>query len=193
MCRAAARSMITSAASPVRGIVGGYLGGPGEPCPGQYYRPDNNVTAGRSPRSSPNRRASLMRCRAPSRRSRMCRPAARSGYGSSGCRVRGVIGGYPCGGPFEPWRLPRRPAYFRPNNDVTRGNSPSRLRRGGHTRHQPGETFEGGGPRQHVLRLYRAGRSRGIVNGPYGRAGKSLCRPAIAPLPPQQTRPPADR
>ena len=30
-----------------RGIVGGYpCGGPGEPCPGQYYRPGNNVTRG---------------------------------------------------------------------------------------------------------------------------------------------------
>ncbi len=30
-----------------RGIVGGYpCGGPGEPCPGSYYRPNNNVTRG---------------------------------------------------------------------------------------------------------------------------------------------------
>ena len=30
-----------------RGIVGGYpCGGPGEPCPGVYYRPNNNVTRG---------------------------------------------------------------------------------------------------------------------------------------------------
>ena len=58
-----------------RGIVGGYpCGGPGEPCPGAYYRPGNNVTRGQTSKivaavGGLHRR----RCRARSRPSRMCR------------------------------------------------------------------------------------------------------------------------
>jgi hypothetical protein len=36
---------------------------------------------------------------------------------------RGIIGGYPCGGPFEPCQPPGNRPYFRPNNDVTRGQA----------------------------------------------------------------------
>lgn len=36
--------------------------------------------------------------------------------------ARGVMGGYNCGGPGEPCS-PQRRAYFRPYNDVTRGQS----------------------------------------------------------------------
>jgi hypothetical protein len=35
--------------------------------------------------------------------------------------VRGIIQGYPCGGPFEPCVAPNNRPYFRPNNNVTRG------------------------------------------------------------------------
>jgi hypothetical protein len=35
--------------------------------------------------------------------------------------TRGIIGGYPCGGPFEPCVAPTNRPYFRPNNNATRG------------------------------------------------------------------------
>jgi hypothetical protein len=35
--------------------------------------------------------------------------------------VRGIIQGYPCGGPFEPCIAPNNRPYFRPNNNATRG------------------------------------------------------------------------
>ena len=35
--------------------------------------------------------------------------------------ARGIIGGYPCGGPFEPCVAPGNRPYFRPNNNATRG------------------------------------------------------------------------
>jgi hypothetical protein len=34
---------------------------------------------------------------------------------------RGIINGYPCGGPFEPCISPANRPYFRPNNNATRG------------------------------------------------------------------------
>jgi hypothetical protein len=34
---------------------------------------------------------------------------------------RGVVSGYPCGGPFEPCVTPGNRPYFRPNNPATRG------------------------------------------------------------------------
>jgi hypothetical protein len=34
---------------------------------------------------------------------------------------RGLITGYPCGGPFEPCVAPANRPYFRPNNNITRG------------------------------------------------------------------------
>ncbi len=34
---------------------------------------------------------------------------------------RGILSGYPCGGPFEPCVAPGSRPYFRPNNDITRG------------------------------------------------------------------------
>jgi hypothetical protein len=35
--------------------------------------------------------------------------------------VRGIIQGYPCGGPFAPCVGPANRPYFRPNNNATRG------------------------------------------------------------------------
>jgi hypothetical protein len=34
---------------------------------------------------------------------------------------RGIVNGYPCGGPFEPCVGPANRPYFRPNNPATRG------------------------------------------------------------------------
>jgi hypothetical protein len=34
---------------------------------------------------------------------------------------RGIIQGYPCGGPFEPCVAPANRPYFRPQNPATRG------------------------------------------------------------------------
>jgi hypothetical protein len=35
--------------------------------------------------------------------------------------ARGIISGYPCGGPFEPCIAPANRPYFRPSNNATRG------------------------------------------------------------------------
>ncbi len=104
-----------------QGIVGGYpCGGPGEPCPGSYYRPGNNVTRGQL--------------------AKIVSSAAGFGEPVSGqlfedvppsntfylwigrLSQRGYVGGYPCGqSPLEPCVAPTNRSYFRPNNNATRG------------------------------------------------------------------------
>ena len=179
-----------------RGIVGGYpCGGPGEPCPGQYYRPNNNVTRGQVTkivsesagfadavpstqqtfedvaagqhvlavdRAAGAPRASSAATPAAARLSRASRRAtaptsaptttspagqlSKITCGAAGwtetptaqtfedvaagstfylyierMASRGIISGYPCGGPFEPCVAPANRPYFRPNNNATRG------------------------------------------------------------------------
>jgi hypothetical protein len=105
-----------------RGIFTGYpCGGPGEPCPGSYFRPGNNITRGQL--------AKLV--------------ALAAGYGDPlpACQatfqdvppdssfwpyvervtLHSVMSGYPCGGaPGEPC-CPGNCIYFRPRNAATRG------------------------------------------------------------------------
>jgi ribosomal protein L30/L7E len=103
-----------------RGTVGGYpCGGPGEPCPGTYYRPNNDVTRGQLAKIIANT-AQYSET-----------PAAQTfedvGPGSTfypwikEIAGRGIVNGYPCGGPFEPCVPPTNRPYFRPNNNATRG------------------------------------------------------------------------
>ena len=67
-----------------RGIVGGYpCGGPGEPCPGLYYRPGNEVTRGQVSKIIANA-AGYSEPAEPRRPLRMCRRAAPSISVSSG-------------------------------------------------------------------------------------------------------------
>jgi photosystem II stability/assembly factor-like uncharacterized protein len=109
-----------------RGIVQGYpCGGAGEPCgPANlpYFRPFANVTRGQSSKIVAS--AAIL-------------PAPPSGQwtfqdvpeGSTfwtwieALATSGAINGYPCGGTGEPCVPPDNRPYFRPGNDVTRGQS----------------------------------------------------------------------
>ena len=105
-----------------RGIVGGYpCGGPGEPCPGTYFRPNNNVTRGQvSKIVSESARFSDP---IPSTQQTFedVAPGSTFHVWIERLATRGIIGGYPCGGAFEPCVPPDNRPYFRPNNNVTRG------------------------------------------------------------------------
>src|SRR4029078_714587 len=90
-----------------RGIVGGYpCGGPGEPCPGAYYRPNNNVTRGQVSKIVsesagfaqviPNTQQTL----------EYAPPIGVLWVWIDRLSNRGIIGGYPCGGAFEPCVAP---------------------------------------------------------------------------------------
>jgi hypothetical protein len=105
-----------------RGIVGGYpCGGPGEPCPGNYYRPNNNVTRGQV--SKIISESAQFSDPVPSTQQTFEDVPVGSTFSLwiERLATRGIIQGYPCGGPFEPCVGPDNRPYFRPNNNVTRG------------------------------------------------------------------------
>jgi hypothetical protein len=104
------------------GIVSGYpCGSPGEPCPGAYFRPGTNVTRGQT--SKIVAEAAGFQETIPSTQQTFQDVANGSTFWIWIERLAGrnVIGGYPCGGPFEPCMAPDNRPYFRANNNVTRG------------------------------------------------------------------------
>jgi hypothetical protein len=105
-----------------RGIINGYpCGDPGEPCNGNndpYFRPGNNVTRGQFSKMASNSAG-------------FNEPAGAQQYqdvvpGSTfydyiwRLTNRGLVNGYPCGGPGEPCGSGNLP-YFRPASWITRG------------------------------------------------------------------------
>jgi hypothetical protein len=110
-----------------RGFISGYpCGGDNEPCvpPDNlpYFRPNNDVTRGQTSKIV----ASAAGLPAP--------PSGQQSFedvpeGSTfwqwieALATTGAISGYPCGGDNEPCVPPDNLPYFRPNNDVTRGQS----------------------------------------------------------------------
>jgi hypothetical protein len=109
-----------------RGILAGYTcGRPGEPCvpPANrpYFRPFTNVTRGQT--SKIVAVAAQIPDPEPGAQTFEDVPTTHTFYLWIEALVeRGVMSGYPCGGPGEPCGPGNRP-YFRPSNDVTRGQS----------------------------------------------------------------------
>jgi hypothetical protein len=106
-----------------RGIINGYpCGGLGEPCNGNndpYFRPGNNVTRGQFAKIASN---SAGFSDPPDNQQQYEDVPVGSTFYDYIWRLtdRGLVNGYPCGGPGEPcgpYNLP----YFRPNANVTRG------------------------------------------------------------------------
>ncbi len=84
-----------------RGIVGGYpCGGPGEPCPGLYYRPANNVTRGQIAKIIAT--AAGLAGTPAAQTFEDVPPGSTFYLYIERLAARGISGGYPCGGPFEP-------------------------------------------------------------------------------------------
>jgi hypothetical protein len=105
-----------------RGIVGGYLcGGPGEPCPGAYFRPTNPVTRGQVSKIVSEAAGFSEPVPGTQQTFEDVAPGSTFHVWIERLGARGVIGGYPCSGPFEPCQAPANRPYFRPNNPVTRG------------------------------------------------------------------------
>jgi hypothetical protein len=105
-----------------RGIVGGYpCGGPGEPCPGAYFRPNNNVTRGQVSKIVSESAAFSDPVPSTQQTFEDVPPGSTFHLWIERLSTRGIIGGYPCGGPFEPCVGPANRPYFRPNNNATRG------------------------------------------------------------------------
>lgn len=93
---------------------------------------------------------------------------------------RGIIGGYPCGGPNEPCVPPGNRPYFRTNNNVSRGQLSKMVALAFQWNDPPtGQTFEdvlpGSAFYTYTVQLY----NRGIINGyPCGGPGEA-CHPPV--------------
>ena len=104
------------------GIAGGYpCGGPGEPCPGAYFRPANNVTRGQAAKIVSS--SAAFPDPIPSTRQTFADVPPGSLFWLWIERLAGrhIVGGYPCGEPGEPCIDPANRPYFRPTGAVTRG------------------------------------------------------------------------
>jgi hypothetical protein len=163
-----------------RGLVGGYpCGGPGEPCPGPYFRPNNDVTRGQLAKIVAQ--SAGLPDPIPSSQQTI-EDVPNSGtfwLWIEQLSGRGVIGGYPCGGPFEPCVGPANRPYFRPNNPATRGQIAKIVSNtAGYTETPTGQTFEDvpvGSPFYLFIERIAA---RGIVRG-YSCGGPG--EPCVAP------------
>jgi hypothetical protein len=103
-------------------VISGYpCGGPGEPCPGRYFRPGASVTRAQSSKMVTVSRAWPVIVPAdPTFADMPYNPSADSLYAFvETIADKGIISGYPCGGAGEPCDSENRP-YFRPSNNVTR-------------------------------------------------------------------------
>ncbi len=107
------------------GIIGGYpCGGPGEPCyvpPKPYFRTNNNVTRGQVSKMVAS--AAGWTDPVPSSQQTFADVPPGSTFWAwiEHLAGRGIIGGYPCGGPGEPCVAPTYRPYFRLTNNLTRG------------------------------------------------------------------------
>jgi subtilisin-like proprotein convertase family protein len=96
-----------------RGFAGGYnCGGPGEPCPGHYFRPSANVTRGQLLKIVVNAMGwTLLNPKEPTF-SDVSRTDTFYRYVET-AYARTIVGGYPCSAPGEPCDSSNKP-YFRP-------------------------------------------------------------------------------
>jgi hypothetical protein len=105
-----------------KGYINGYpCGGPGEPCDAQnrpYFRPGANATRGQISKIVSNAKGFND---TPTGQTFEDVPSTYTFYvWIERLASRGVMGGYPCGGSGEPCGAGNR-AYFRPQNNATRG------------------------------------------------------------------------
>jgi hypothetical protein len=167
-----------------RGIVGGYpCGGPGEPCPGAYYRPNNNVTRGQVSKIVSESAGFTDAVPSTQQTFEDVPPSGTFWLWVERLSSRGIIGGYPCGGPFEPCVSPTNRPYFRPNNNVTRGQL-SKIVAGaaGWTETPTGQTFEDVPPTGTFYLYVERLSSRGIIGGyPCGGPFEPCVGPANRP------------
>jgi len=104
------------------GHMSGYVcGAPGEPCPGSYFRPYANATRAQTSKIVSN---AARYNEPPAGQNFEDVPTSHPFYEwIQRLASSGVMGGYECGGIDEPCIPPTNKPYFRPYNDVTRGQS----------------------------------------------------------------------
>jgi hypothetical protein len=167
-----------------RGIVGGYpCGGPGEPCPGTYFRPNSNVTRGQVSKIVSESAAFSDPVPSTQQTFEDVPPGSTFHLWIERLATRGIIGGYPCGGPFEPCVAPDNRPYFRPNNNVTRGQL-SKITSGaaGWAETPTGQTFEDVPPGSTFYLWIERMAARAVISGyPCGGPFEPCVTPADRP------------
>jgi hypothetical protein len=167
------------------GYISGYTcGGPGEPCDPTrtpYFRPGNNVTRGQLMKMVVN--AARWSPATPPSHTFADVPTTHPFYSYIETGVgHGLISGYDCGGPGEPCDSQNR-AYFRPGNDITRGQLAKviALARAYSLGYPPAPTFADV-PTTHPFYLYVEALARnGVISG-YACGGASEpCDPQNRP------------
>jgi hypothetical protein len=165
-----------------RGIVSGYpCGGPGEPCPGAYFRPGNNVTRGQVAKIVSN---AAGYSETPTAQTFEDVPPTGTFYlWVERIASRGIISGYPCGQPGEPCTGPGNRPYFRPNNNVTRGQlAKIDANAAQYTETPTGQAFEDAPPGSTFYLWIERIAVRGIISGyPCGGPGEPCVAPANRP------------
>jgi len=110
----------------IRGYMTGYqCGGAGEPCINNrpYFRPQNNATRGQTSKIVANA-AQIETPIPPDQQTFEDVPTTHTFWlWIERLATRNAMGGYNCGGPGEPCIGPENRPYFRPGNDVTRGQA----------------------------------------------------------------------
>jgi hypothetical protein len=170
-----------------RGIISGYpCGGPGEPCHAQhkpYFRPNNNVTRGQVSKMVVS--AAGWHDPVPSTQQTFADvpPGSTFWLWIEQLVGRGAVAGYPCGGPFEPCIGPTNRPYFRPNNNLTRGQLAKIAAQAAVFTETPtAQTFEDVPPTGTFYLWIERMASRGIVGGyPCGGLGEPCIRPDNRP------------
>jgi hypothetical protein len=164
-----------------RGIVGGYpCGGPGEPCPGPYFRPGNNVTRGQVSKIVSESAGFNDPVPSTQQTFQDVAPGSTFRVWVERLSTRGILGGYPCGGPGEPCEAPGNRPYFRPNNNSTRGQLAKIVAGAAGWNDTPGsQTFEDVPPGSTFYLPIQRMSSRGIIGGyPCGGPGEP-CNPPL--------------
>src|SRR5205823_15051227 len=109
----------------VRGYMNGYpAGGPGEPCGNgnlPYFRPKGTATRGQTSKIMSN--AATFDDQPNGQTFEDVPPSHTFYVWVERLGTRGIISGYPCGGPGEPCVPPLNRPYFRPGNNMTRGQT----------------------------------------------------------------------
>ncbi len=167
-----------------RGIVGGYpCGGPGEPCPGAYYRPKINVTRGQVAKIVVSSAGIGDPVPSTQQTFEDVTPGDTFQLWIEQLAGRGYIGGYPCGELFEPCVAPDNRPYFRPNNPVTRGQLAKIDANAAQYSETPtGQTFEDVPPGSTFYLYSERIASRGIIGGyPCGGGGEPCVAPTNRP------------
>ena len=171
-----------SAAWPAGGSWGYPCGGPGEPCPGLLSAPATMSRAASQPRSSPTPAGYSDAGAEPEQTFEDVPPGSTfSLCGAAG--GPGRIGAIPAAGRSSRASPPANRPYFRPNNNVTRGQL-AKIVSGaaGWTETPDRPDVRGCAAGQHLLSVYRAHCRRGIVSGyPCGGLGEPCVPPPTAP------------